>query len=319
MLLDEVRAFPDCLVSRVGTGDDLESHQSIRIEQPVTVPEERIEVLVPDGFEHLDGDDPVEASFHAAIILEPDADQFLESFFLNLLPRVRVLLLRDRDRRDAAAVRFRKMNADGTPTASDLETLLPAFECEKGADPFDLRLLRGFDRHVRAFEDRRGIDHRLVEEQAEEIVREVVVSSNVPAASGDRVPSQTMYHPVDRRKWTEEQFAPAGRRKRGRVLRVQNEPGDHLGEVISLPFAGHVRLGESDVAGEEAAPEELPVAHADPGAQSELRTAGVRTSPETSYRPVGKTYCEPPVHHRCEASQDERLVQARLAGDVSVQ
>ena len=86
-----------------------------------------------------------------------------------------VLLLRDRRGRHAAAVLARGVYGERSPTRADLQEVVVRLQVELLAQPVDLGD-RGFaQRRVLALVDAAGVRHRLVEEQGEEVVGEVVV------------------------------------------------------------------------------------------------------------------------------------------------
>jgi hypothetical protein len=113
--------------------------------------------------------------------------------------------------------------------------------------------VRGRDRRAvgPGVEHRRGVGHGLVEEQREQVVRQVVVTADVAARAfpGLRVIRRLLAH-----RELAQPLLPG----RHEVAHVGGEDGEQAGQVGAVPVAGHVRLAEADQAGGAEAAEEVP-------------------------------------------------------------
>ena len=204
------------------------------------------EVLGADGFEHLDRDDGVEGAADLAVVLEPHLDAVGEAGLRDTLAGERGLRLGDRDRRDPAAEVARRVEREPAPARADLEDVLAAAQSGPlGHEPVLVALGVG-EGLVGGGVDGGRIGHRLVEEQAEQVVREVVVGGDVPAGAGDRVPAE----PVPEGAADLAGHPPPAARERERlpVERCELEEPD---EVRCRPAAIDVRLAGARLAVEK--------------------------------------------------------------------
>ena len=111
------------------------------------------------------------------------------------------------------------------------------------ADAVELGQRRLVERGLRLREDRAGIGHRLVKEQGEEIVAQIVVRGDVPPASRGRIAPQQVGDPPQR---AEQSGRPAlHRRGNGRVL-AENAHQSH--QVVARPPSAKVCLRRAETA-----------------------------------------------------------------------
>lgn len=91
MLLDKVDARPECLVTAVGAGDELEGHEAIGFEEPVAAFAEGRMILMTDRFEHLDGDNLAVFAGEIAVVAEADIHEMGETLACDSGSRVFML------------------------------------------------------------------------------------------------------------------------------------------------------------------------------------------------------------------------------------
>ena len=183
--LDPVGAAALRLVGDVRKGDRLEAHPPARHEGAVAGLEERREVLRADSLEHLDRDDRVVRPGDLAVVAQLDAHAIRQPGGGNPLSGERVLRRRDRDRRHAAAELAGRIQGEAAPAGADLEHVLARRAARRRA-AMTAYLLRWASASAWSGvgKDRARVRHGLVEEQAVEVVAEVVVRRDVAAAPG---------------------------------------------------------------------------------------------------------------------------------------
>ena len=174
-LLDLVRAVVD--------RDRLEQHQPVRLEQLGAAREEGVEVLPADRLDHLDRDELRVAPAQVAVVLEQHLDAVVEPRLAHALGGHRVLLARQRRGGDAAAVLAGGVQRQRAPAGADLEQVVVrrrARACGRRRSSFascaSRSVVSGVVPHAA------GVGHRLVEEEREQVVAEVVVGGDVPRA-----------------------------------------------------------------------------------------------------------------------------------------
>ena len=79
------------------------------------------------------------------------------------------------------------MDREPTPARADLEQVVAGLQIQLPAQAIELCELRLFQGSVVPIEERARVHHGLVEEEPEEVVREVVVVRDVAATAGARV------------------------------------------------------------------------------------------------------------------------------------
>ncbi len=209
---------------------------------------ERLEVFVPDRFDHLDRHELVEPSPQLAIILQQHGDPIREPRLAHAGDGEIVLLARHGRGRHAATEVCGRMNRQCAPAGADFEQMVFGPEMQLAASPIDLGH-RGFgERAVLALEDPAGVSHRVVEHQAIEIVSEVVMLVDIPAAAAVSVPAHGMLNSgrelLDGGDAAVEGIGDS---------QIADEQPDKLREVVARPFARHKRLGGPQTAAENQA------------------------------------------------------------------
>src|SRR3954470_23423842 len=103
------------------------------------------------------------------------------------------------------------MNREAAPAGADVQHPLAFPEAELRADEVELCLLRCLERVGAAGEDRAGVRHRLVEKEAEELVRDVVVVADRAAVALTGVALALGAQLGGRRPWRQRQAGGAER------------------------------------------------------------------------------------------------------------
>ena len=138
-----------------------------------------------------------------------------------------------------------RMQRKAAPAGADLEHVILRPERELAANGVKLRRRRLRERHFRPLEQRTRVHHRLVEEQLEEVVTEIVVRGDIAPAARPRVAMQPVRGPAhQRRQGREIAFHRIER------LPVPEHQAQQGGEVVRLPVPEHVRLSCADGAPE---------------------------------------------------------------------
>ena len=129
-----------------------------------------------DVLDHADARDRVELlAGEVAVVHHPDLDPVADAGRLGPLARDPRLRLRQGDADDLDAVAGGGVGREAAPAAADVEDPLAGLERQLRADHLELRLLRLLERRRAPREDRAAVGHRLVEEEREELGRQVVV------------------------------------------------------------------------------------------------------------------------------------------------
>jgi hypothetical protein len=173
------------------------------------------------------------------------------------LAGARCLRLRQRDAGHAHPVVLRRVDGEAAPAAADVEQPLALFEGELRADELELRPLRLLQRLGAARPDRARVGHRLVEEQREEVVRDVVVVRDGALVARDRVAPalRAQFHGGRLGQLLQCPGAHGGGGEpalgagvdRGRAVAVEQR--QHLVDVVDVELAGDVRAAETELAG----------------------------------------------------------------------
>jgi hypothetical protein len=161
-------------------GDRLEAEAAAGGEQTV----DGAEVVRPEALahrlDHLDADDGVVLADGVAVVADGDRDAVGDTGPLGAGPGELRLLHRQGQRGDAGAA-LRGTDGRLAPPGADLEDVLAGTDAGHVEDAVDLAVLGVDEGLVRALrvEPGRGVHHRLVEEQREQAVRQVVVPVHV--------------------------------------------------------------------------------------------------------------------------------------------
>ena len=158
---------------------------------------------------------------------------------------------RDRHAGDPCSVLAGRGQRERAPAAADLEHVVVGAELELLADPSQLAPLRVGERLAVVLEYRARVRHRLVEEEREEVVAEVVVRLDVPPC-GEQARAA-----VDSRPRFGEATPP--RVPLGAGAGVAQEQLEERDELVGAPLTGLERLAERELRGACDALEETPV------------------------------------------------------------
>ena len=133
------------------------------------------------------------------------------------------------------------MQRESAPAGADLHQPLAGLQGELAAHRVELGQRRLVQRRMRGLEDAAGIRHRLVEEQAEEVVAEVVVSGDVAPAALRAVVVEPVQDAPQRR---------ADDRQTGihgvHPVAVDHHDAHQRGQVVAGPVAPDVGLAGAD-------------------------------------------------------------------------
>ena len=246
--LDPVRPAQLALVRGVGERDHLEAEPAARPQRPVDGLEVRRVVLGAHGLQHLDRHDRVVLAVDVAVVAELDVHQVLQAGLPDPLPGERVLLRRDGDRRHPAAQLPGRVQREAAPARPDLQDVHPGGQARALGEQAVLVPLGIGERLVRRREHGAGVGHRLVQEQAVEVVAQVVVGRDVVAGLVLRVapgPVQEQARDLER--------PPPPLPGEGQRRAVERRELDQRQEVRGRPQPVHVRLAHADLPVEDHA------------------------------------------------------------------
>src|SRR5690606_24386894 len=145
----------------------------------VAVPEEVVVALEAEVFERLDRHDPVDRVVELLPTHQPDVEAAIRVELLQQLRTVRLLIPRQRQADDVDVVLLDRPPQGQTPTAPDVEQGHPRLEVELVEVEVDIGDLRVGQRGVRSGEVSAAVFPGRILEQAEEVVRQIVVRLNV--------------------------------------------------------------------------------------------------------------------------------------------
>ena len=225
----------------------------------------------------------------------------------------RGLRLRQRDAGDVDAVALGGVQRERAPAAADVEHAVAGLQRELGADELELGLLRLLERRRAARPDRARVRHRLVEEEREEVVRDVVVVRDGALVARDRMPPALraqldgggLRHLLERSGAQRRGGEPGLRARVDRRRGVAVEQRQHLVDVVDLERAGDVGAAEPELSGRAQH-----VAERDRRAHGE---DGPVTGRRRQLRPVPERHAEGPLGQGLR----ERLAQRRGAHAAS--
>ena len=205
--------------------------------------------------DHLDGHQLVERAPKVAVVGAQHLDPVRHAALADQPLDEGVLLARDGGGGDAAAVAVRRVHREAAPAGPDLDHAIVWRERELATDAVELGARGVGHRGVRALEDPRRVGERLVEEQREEVVAEVVVRADVAPSAGPGVAPREVAEPGE----------DAGDCRRASLhgvggADVAHEHPNQRDKIARAPIAVHVGLGRSQAAAEQHAPvEALPM------------------------------------------------------------
>ena len=187
VLLDEVDAMQGLSIALVAYRDGLQRHQAIRLQKPCTGTEVVGQESMSDGFDHLHGDELVELPDEIAVVAELDLDAVLESVLPDQGHRVGVLRGRQGRGGDPTAVALGRVDGEAAPASADLQQMILGPQAQLPAQELELGGGGDIERCRRLLVERARVHHALVEEEAEELVAEVVVRGDVAGAATARI------------------------------------------------------------------------------------------------------------------------------------
>ena len=222
------------------------------------------------------------------------------------LADVAILLVADGRGRHAAAIVGRRPHGEAAPPAADLEHVIGGREPQRPADAIDLADLRLLERVGGRLEVAARVHEQLgVEKEAEEVVAEIVVPTDVPAAAGEGVVPEAARQPAG------EPVQRAG----DAALPLEHPPvAEHQPherhEIRRRPVAIHEGLAEADVAARQRAQEE-------PLVVDRRRSHPARRSPE-AIRAVRALHRQRSARHAVETREKRRLRPLRQHAHHSI-
>ena len=158
------------------TGDAVVEHAPARLHQPRQLPGVVVDLHVADVLDHPDAGHGVERlSRQLAVVLDPNVHAVGEPGLGGAPAAELGLRLGQGYAGHVHAALARSVNGEAAPAAADVEHALPGLECELVAHQGELGLLGLLERGRPAREQRTAVGHRVVEEQREVVVRQVVV------------------------------------------------------------------------------------------------------------------------------------------------
>ncbi len=218
-----------------------------------------VDLRLADVLDHADAGDRIEAFLaQVAVIHHPELDPVVHSGLARQLLRQLRLRLRERDAPDRGAVLARGVDRQASPAAADVEHALAGLQLELAADQLQLGAL-GVLQGLRPWlEQRTAVGHRLVQEQGEELVRDVVVVADGLRVAALRVPAPPARAKLGggRLRPAMEARGPQRRRSESQSLREAErgrvpaaEQRDHPVQVVDIDFPANVGATEPELAG----------------------------------------------------------------------
>ena len=211
-----------------------------------------------DVLDHADRGDRVERlARDLAVVHDADVDLVGHARRGGALARELRLRLAQRDPGDVHAVLARGVQRERAPAAADVEHPLARLQRELRADEVELGPLRLLQRRRAARPDRARVRHRLVEEQREVLVGEVVVVRDRALVAQDRVALalRAQLHRRHLRHAAQRARLDRGQRDLAAWSRLSIGGGDQLRDqrerrvdVVDVDPAAHVGAAEAELA-----------------------------------------------------------------------
>ena len=221
-----------------------------------------VDALTAHVLGHADRGDGIEGlSPKVPIVLEADLDTIGESG-VDHAPTGQFGLRRaDRDADDSRTVVLGGVHRHRSPTATDVEQALARsfMESELPTDQFVLRCLRGGEVHPRFREAGARVRHARSEDQAVEVVADVVVVTDRLRVAVLRVPSPARWTRLFRRRrqWAPNGADPAGGSDGRQLVRrthlhvrlrdVPHRREDRVDVALDLEVAGDVGAADAEL------------------------------------------------------------------------
>ena len=245
--LDEIGAAAVVGEVAIGERDHLQPGAPVRCQARAQLGEEGGPVALAHRLEHLDRGQAVEAAGDVAIVLKPDLDPLGQARLEDALLRQLVLCPGHGDAGDAGAELPCGEDGEGTPAAADLEQPVPRRQADEPGETTALVELRLLQLLLVRLEARGRIEHGGVEPGVEEGVAEIVVGVDVAAAALAVVAAQRVLQPAQPAVRPAAVIAAAP----GVLVAVQEL--EQRRQIVAIPVAGDVALGEADAAAQEIA------------------------------------------------------------------
>ena len=217
-----------------------------------------VDPLGADVLDHADACDRVEAlTGELAVVHDPDLDPIADPRLGDSAPGNPRLGLREGDADHLDTVAGGGMSGEAAPAAADVEHALAGSQPELGADELELVLLGRLQRIGAAAEDRAAVGHRPIEEEGEELGRQVVVVADRPGVACPRPASAARPKLRLRRRGGrgqaagrergEQQSQASAASERWRLPAV--EQPDHAVEVVDLEVSCDVGPADAELPG----------------------------------------------------------------------
>ena len=207
-------------------------------------------VFRADMLEHPHAHHAVEDALDIAIVLQADIDRQIRTEIVG----VALLLLRNGETHDLAAMVHRHVTGETAPAATDVQHAHAGVNTQLAADEFHLEFLRGGE-VARAVKIRARVLHRGIEHGSEKVVPEVVVTPPDHAGAGFALQVQQ-----DREGHLDDR---AEVRADACVDAAPDRTVAKLLEIVAIPPRLHVGLTEAQRAFAEHPAEEPLVIHPD--------------------------------------------------------
>ncbi len=191
-----------------------------------------------------------------------------EPFVADPLHGEVVLLLGDRDRRHVAAQLARRKEREAAPSGADLEHPHAGSEAGSLGDDPVLVALSVIERLIGRGEDRARVGQRLVQEEAIEVVSQVVVGRDIATRVRPGVPPRSMRD--DARNGRRHSKKPSRDAERFTIQRADHQ---RRNEVRTAPMTVRVCLANARLTTDNGLPECAPVVHANLGARAGNRSS----------------------------------------------
>ena len=194
----------------------------------------------------------------------------------------------------------RGVNRQASPTAADVEHPLAGLQLELAADQLELGALGVLERRRSGLEQRAAVGHRLVKEQGEELVRDVVVVADRLGVAALRV--AVARAGAARRRGVGTATSPAARSaatpnpsRRGRLsgggMPAAEQRDDPI-QVVDVDLPAHVGAPEPELAGRAQKVADRP-RRADRDGRAVARRRNARAVPELDRE---RTICKRPLN-----------------------
>ncbi len=214
--------------------------------------------------DHADRGDLVEASVEVAVVADLDLDPIGVTGLGDALAGALRLRLRQRHAEHLPGTAARGLDREAAPAAADVEHPVALADRELVGRQLELRPLGGLERRVALLprdsggrEEGAAVGHRAVEEELEELVRDVVVMADgarvallaVPAPLRDELGGRPRRRRRQAHRADGGQHQPQAARRIDRRRLPAVEQGDHGVHVVDLELARYVGATEAELAG----------------------------------------------------------------------